>query len=140
MSNKPIRPNNGNNPHRLVTIQQQTWSAPLPPPNIIAEYESIVPGSGKMIMDAFHNQTSHRLELEKSVVKNNTIKEKTGQILGFIIAIVFCFCGTYCILQGHDVAGASLVGVTLGGLVTVFVVGKKKQVVSLKKKDNIQSR
>lgn len=139
MSGNHPQKNQGNKTQRSVVSIQSTWSGPLPPPQTLAQFEQIYPGSAKMIMDSFHNQTIHRQELEKLAIGSNLEKEKRGQHYGLIIGILGILCGTTCILLGHDTAGATIIGADLLSLVSVFVLGKARQTKDLKKKDNIKT-
>ncbi|HEV8538853.1 MAG TPA: DUF2335 domain-containing protein, partial [Bacteroidota bacterium] len=50
-----------------------------------------------------------------------------GQFLGFIVAIAFLAAAYSLGMNGHEWLGGIIGGTTLTGLVTVFVIGKKKQ-------------
>jgi len=137
MANNHLRKNHKNGGAQLISIES-SWSGPLPPPNTLAQFEEIHPGSAKIIMETFQAQTNHRLRLENTAITSNVSKEKRGQNYGLIIALVGILAGTACILMGHDVAGASIAGVDLVAIVTVFVIGKSKQNKDLQRKDNIK--
>ena len=139
MSGNHPQKNQGNKSQRSIVAVETTWSGPLPPPQTLAQFDQVYPGSAKMIMDSFHNQTIHRQELEKIAVNSNVAKERRGQKYGLAIGIIGILCGTTCILLGHDTAGATIIGADLLSLVSVFVLGKAKQTKDLKKKDNIKT-
>ena len=71
------------------------------------------------------NQSAHRIQLEKQAIAAQIKRANLGQWFGFILGIVGLLGGVFCIYTGHDVAGASVTGASLIGLVSVFVIGKK---------------
>ena len=49
----------------LSIIRQSSFSGPLPPPQILEKYESIVPGSADRIIGMAEKQSEHRRSIEK---------------------------------------------------------------------------
>lgn len=139
MSNKPSRRNPKQN-EVIVEAQQSSWSGPIPSPQILEAFNHVVPGSAEVIINAFHNQTNHRMEIEKMVISSNIKKESRGQLFGLAIAILGLSISGICIYFGHDLAGAALGGTTLVGLVSVFGIGKTIQYKSLQKKNVIKTK
>jgi uncharacterized membrane protein len=43
----------------------EVFSGPLPPPTLLDQYNKIVPGSAKTIIEMAEGQSKHRQELEK---------------------------------------------------------------------------
>ena len=109
------------------SIIARTWVGPIPPPEVIGEYNNIVPGSAEKIIEQALSQTSHRISIEKYMIKHNVRRAYWGQIYGFIIAFFGLSLGGFLIYKGHDFAGAILAGVTLCGMVTVFVIGREQR-------------
>lgn len=100
-----------------------TYSGPIPSPDDLARYNDIVPGSGAQLIEWANRQAIHRQEIEKFALRHEAKRSWCGLAAGFVIAMSAIVGGVTCILQGHDVAGASLVGTSLVGLVTSFIVG-----------------
>ena len=92
------------------------------------------------IMGAFDEQRKHRIAIEKQVVSSQMKESNRGQIMGFIVALIGLSFGSFLVYSGHDVAGASIAGITLVGLVTVFIKGQNRQDKDLKEKDPRQSQ
>lgn len=122
---------------QTIEIQEQRFQisqGPLPDPDTLAKYESMLPGLAQQITDSFREQQVHRQSLERELAEhqrivNERILEATienkrqenedcrrGQQYALVICLVFAGCGTYAILQGHSWAGA-VVGT--GGLVSI---------------------
>lgn len=99
------------------------YSGPIPAPEALARYDEIVPGSASQLMEWANRQAVHRQTLESYALHHEAQRSWCGLAAGFIIAMSAIAGGVYCILNDHDVAGASLVGTSLVGIVTSFVVG-----------------
>ncbi|MEM6273458.1 MAG: DUF2335 domain-containing protein, partial [Bacteroidota bacterium] len=72
-------------------------------------------------------QMMHRQELEKIVIPAEVNQGRNGQIFGFIIGMFTIACGFVCILMDHEFAGGFLGTAGLTGLVSTFVLGRRRQ-------------
>ena len=102
-------------------------SGPLPDPETLNQYNSIISDGANRIMVMAEKQQNHRIELEKKAVSSQLSQAKKGQIFGFIITLVIVGCGTYLALNGHEKTGIILIGTTLVALAGIFVLGKFKK-------------
>ena len=109
----------------ILVAQQQYRSAPLPDPEELIRYNDAVPDAANRIITMAENQSAHRQSLEKSVVDAQNRNSFWGIIIGAFLSLVIVLAGVYCILSGHDWAGAILVSVEIVGLCAVFVYGTK---------------
>jgi len=110
------------------------WSGPLPPPQVLKDYNSIVPNAADRIIKMAEKQEDHRIAIESIVVDSNVRNEKFGVISGLVIGLSGLTCATICALYGHDWVAAVIGGSTLVSLVSVFVIGKSKREKELSKK------
>jgi uncharacterized membrane protein len=119
---------NGQQNSNAVVVQQtsvQSFSGPLPPPEILRKFDEIIPGAAERILKMAEEQSAHRKELEKRVIESDISRSKWGQILGFAIAIVGLIVSALVAIYGNAIAG-SIIGVgTLASLVGVFMYGSK---------------
>ena len=116
-----------------VAISQQ-FSGPLPPPEILAKYEQILPGAADRIIKMAESQQSHRQRLEQKVIESNTSAQKWGVACGFILAMTAVCGGIWLSLRGMSGTGLTTIIGALAALVGVFVYGKSAQDKQLKKK------
>lgn len=67
-----------------------SWIGPLPPPNILAGFEELVPGSADRIIRLTENEQSHRVKIESKAVETHNLQVKWGHAntLAVIIACV----------------------------------------------------
>ena len=82
-----------------------TFSGPLPPPNILAGYDQVLPGAADRIITMAEKQLVHRQSLETVIVHSNISHEKLGMWFAFIITCALVLFGAYLISQGKEVAG-----------------------------------
>jgi uncharacterized membrane protein len=106
-------------------------SGPLPSPEVIEKYNSAITNGADRIMLMAEKQQEHRIELEKSTIKEQLLQSRRGQTFGLIIGITSILASVTCILLGHDWPGAVIGAGGITGLVSVFVYGKRQQSKSL---------
>ncbi len=115
---------------RKITAHQ----GPLPQWEDLEKYGQIIPNGADRIMTMAEKQQDHRMSLETTAITEQLTQSKRGQIFGLLIGLTAILGGVACILLGHEWSGAFLGGGGLTGLVSVFVIGKKKQAKSLEDK------
>ncbi len=111
-----------------VVVQQtstQSFSGPLPPPEILKKFDEVVPGAAERIIKMAEEQSAHRKELERKVIESDISRSKWGQILGFIIAVVGLAVSAFIAIYGNAYAGGVIGVGTLVSLVGVFMYGAK---------------
>ncbi len=111
----------------MLAAQITTTSSPLPPPEQLAEYEKIVPGSAKTILDTFENQSKHRIRLERTVLGGNVRRSWTGLILGAIVCLAAFTVAGIAAANGEQAAAAFIGGVPVVSLAGIFVEGQRRQ-------------
>ena len=110
-----------------VASERSVFSGPLPPPDLLAEYERLVPGTAAKIVDMAQKQGEHRMLLEKSVIGGDGKRSTMGMVFAFILSLALIGCGTACILHGHDVAGAAIIGTSMASLIGTFIYGSSSR-------------
>jgi uncharacterized membrane protein len=113
----------------------RSFSGPLPHPDILAEYERILPGCAHRIMTAFENQSRHRMSLESHAVQEQLSQSGRGQILGGIIVFASLGIAAWMGFLGHEVLAGTLGTTTVVSLATIYFLGKKSQYESLRSKN-----
>jgi uncharacterized membrane protein len=112
---------------RKITAHQ----GPLPHWEDLEKYGQIIPNGADRIMSMAEKQQDHRMTLETTAITEQLTQSKRGQTFGLLIGLTALVGGVVCIMFGHEWSGAFLGGGGLTGLVSVFVIGKKKQAKSL---------
>ena len=101
----------------------QSYSGPVPPPNILREYDQIVPGAAARILAQAEAQTQHRIKLEDNVTTSDIRRSYWGLGIGAVVSLVPILGGCGLVALGHDAAGAAIAGTSLASLAAVFVYG-----------------
>ena len=119
-----------------IVARQETYSGPLPHPDMLARYEQIHPGTAERIIQRFENEATHRQTLERQVIdaqierQNAEIAEiRRGQWFAFVLGAIGLLVGSavagFSQTNAGAYAGGAIGGVTLVGLVTAFIAGRR---------------
>ena len=121
-------------PHRsnstrveITKSEASIYSSPIPPPQLLAHYNEIIPDGANRIMKMAEEQSEHRQSMERFYLKHDTIRAYLGQASALLIGLTGLGIGGFLINSGHDVAGGLLAGSTLVSLVTAFLTGSKSK-------------
>lgn len=100
-----------------------SYQGPIPPAHMLEEYEAVVPGSAKQIIEIFVEQARHRMRMEAGVTEGATKRAWCGLSLG----VIGLLSGGILVALNHDTAGSLLAGGSLVSLVGVFIFGTNSQ-------------
>ena len=95
----------------------------FPPPEFLAEYEKLVPGSAARIFAMAESQSQHRQQIEKLVIGGDVKKSWWGRWTGFAVALAGIAGSVALGIYSQPWPASILSGTTIIGLVSVFVVG-----------------
>jgi uncharacterized membrane protein len=93
----------------LETVSQHSFSGPIPPPSMLAQYDSVHGGLADRIVAMAEAQQKHRQSLEKKSVDAAIKTETRGQNYALIVSLLI------------------IAGGTLTGLAYIFITGRKKE-------------
>jgi uncharacterized membrane protein len=110
-----------------VVHKSRRFSGPLPPPEILAHYNVIVPGAAERILVMAEKQSQHRQSLEAKVITSDITKSKMGLWFAFVLGLISLGGGVFLIHSGKTVAGSIFSGVYLVGVISVFVYGSQQR-------------
>lgn len=99
----------------------EMFRGPLPPPAMLKEYENIVPGSGKKIIDSGLEESTFRREFSNKSLEALVSQEKRRDFMAFIIGLVVIICGALLMNNNHYVIGSIFAGSTAISLVGLFL-------------------
>ena len=102
-------------------------AGPIPPPDIMEQYEKTLPGSADRIIKMAENQSEHRQSLEKQRLSFSNREVHLGQIFGFLIGAIAIVTGGYIASSGAQISGGVMGTSVVIGLVSVFVIGSKRK-------------
>lgn len=101
--------------------------SPVPPPGWMREYNEIVPGVAKQMMDDMHAQSAHRRRMEEKEVDAAIENSKRGQWMGFSVAMIAVVGGLVLAYLGKDAAYLWLSFGGVAALAAVFVTGALRE-------------
>lgn len=108
---------------RVVT-QASAHRGPMPSPKTLAEYDQVVPGLAREIVDMAKAEQSHRHSMEDMVVRGDRDATSRGQKYGLAALVLLLLIGIYMVHEDQAQAAAWLLGTTVVGVVGVFVTGR----------------
>ena len=111
------------------------FQGPIPPPQLLREYNEVIPNGADRIVKMAETQSAHRIELEACIVKGDDRRANWGLATGFTIGIVIIVLSFIMIMYGHDGAGTVLGSADLIGLIGVFVYGRSARMKQLQMRD-----
>jgi uncharacterized membrane protein len=124
------------NQRQSVKIQasRRQFIGPIPPPEILVQYNEAVPDAAERILKMAETQLEHRISIEKQVIDSNCKAQQRGPIYGLLVCLAAIGGGVYLVHTGKDAAGLASVLTPLAGIVAVFVYGKVQQKKELREK------
>lgn len=119
---------------KFGAIHAQSFSGPLPPPEILGKYETMCPGSADRIIAMAERESDHRRAIEQAIVRGeleqnerDSGEARCGQICALVITVVALGAGAYTAIHGHELAGSILGVGGIGSIVTAFLIGRARQ-------------
>ena len=111
-----------------VTITHaQSFEGPIPPPSVLEQYDKISPGAAERIIRMAESEVEHRHHLTRRHLESEITEARLGQILAFLIGVFTIGCGTYAATHGAELAGGFIGTGGVIGLVTTFILGRKRK-------------
>ena len=110
------------------------FSGPLPPPQIIEGYNSVIPNAGEKILQMAIDQGNHRRFIETKIVEAQIDIQKRGQSFAFGIAIFGLASSVGCAYLNQPWVASIIGGATLVGMISIFIRGKAEQEKELNQK------
>ena len=99
----------------------------FPTPDQLKEYESVIPGLAKRLINQAEKQTAHRIEMETKLVSSGIRKSMLGLVFGFLIGAIGIGGGLYLTAIGFNVTGIVFSSATLVTLVSTFIYGSQSR-------------
>lgn len=109
----------------VASVIEQKFSGPIPPPNIIAGYESVVAGSADRIIRMAEQQSLHRQNIELMETKAEIRDSLLGVIFAFILGtgcLVACVITVTLVPAAAGAVSGAVLGITgIGSIVAAFL-------------------
>jgi len=111
----------------IAKLNSQHFSGPLPPPEILVQYNQAVPDAANRIIKLAESQSDHRQSLETQAIASDIKNARLGLHYGLIIGLAAIAGGVVCTLLGYELGGGIIGGTGITGLVGVFVYGSNQR-------------
>lgn len=118
-----------------MIAQASSYSGPIPPPDLLAKFDEIIPNGAERILKMAESQSKHRQCIEKWAVIGGTILSYFGVFCAACIALGALYFGSTLVQNGHTISGSILGGGGLTGLVAAFIYGTRSRREERKQRD-----
>ena len=99
----------------------------IPPPEVIAEYQKIIPEAFERFMSVFEIEQKHRHEIESKITDSNINRSRLGLKFGLTVSLAGFVSVIACAYFGAEVAASIVGGTTIISLASIFVYSYKKK-------------
>lgn len=86
----------------IISEISASYSGPLPPPKHFEKYEQTLPGSADRILTMAENEQINRNTWESINQQSRIGREKRGQWMGFVVALLCIFGAISLAAYGHQ--------------------------------------
>ena len=125
---------------QVQTIQatQTTFTGPMPPPELLRQYDAVVLGAAERILVMAEKEAQHRQAQESQALNANVQAQKQqlniteqqtkatfwsdaiGQVCGFIVSLICIAGAVYLALNGQPWVAGLLAGLPLAAIIRAF--------------------
>ncbi len=115
---------------RGVVFTATYYEGALPPPEYLAQFDKIVPGSAKRIVGSALRQTVHRQTNENKIIQSNIEVRALAMKLGAALSGLTIMSGAAFAFFGYPAYGASIIATTAVALATSLLhssAGQRKE-------------
>jgi uncharacterized membrane protein len=108
-------------PQAAVLHSITTFTGPLPPPEILREYEQIWPGFTGKHFEYIERQAAHRQAIERDVIKAKIKHEATGQFMAFTLALTTFGVAAFALYLHQLTFGGTIMSVDAVAIIGMFI-------------------
>lgn len=114
-------------PAAQITATASSFEGPIPPPQVLQQYNNIVPDAAERIIRMAEKQSNHRMDLEKRVVCSNIKKSYVGMGLATTIAIYGLYIAKEIAINGNPATAGIIATLDIGGLISIAIYNVRTQ-------------
>ncbi|WP_423926360.1 DUF2335 domain-containing protein [Candidatus Palauibacter sp.] len=108
----------------IASSRSVTIKGPLPPPQLLQQYEEFVPGSADRIIRMAEKASEHEIQTGTRVVQGVFAERRRGQMVGAAVVLAVLACSGWTLYLGYEGFAMTLGGWTLVGVAAIFVLGR----------------
>lgn len=125
-SNVPERIQNTESKKKVVHVAASAFAGPLPPPNILEQYNKVIPSAAERIFQMAEKEGEHRRYIEKKLVDSQANQVNRGATFGFMLGVLALLGGFVLAYFDKSLVGIAAILGGLGAIITAFIAGSKK--------------
>lgn len=114
-----------NEKSELLHVKEE-YIGPIPHPNILKQFEEVLPGTADRILQMAEDEQKHRHKFEIKLILHKKLMELTGIIFGFLLASMIIGGGIFLLLNDKSAKGFVLILGGIGTIITPFILSKYK--------------
>lgn len=107
----------------LEVTTATAFVGPIPPPDLLAQYEQTLPGLADRLTQIAEQESEHRRGLRRRAIRLSEM----GLAAGFTIAMTALCGGLYLIHEGRQAEGMGSIILAIASLVLVFLTRGKRR-------------
>lgn len=112
----------------LAVEASYSFMGPIPPPGILAGYNSVVPNGADRVIRMAEKEQAHRHNTEANIVNKESFEKRVGLVFAFILALSVLGVSSYLLIFTEKSGyGLTVFIIELGGLVWAFLGAKEKR-------------
>jgi len=120
--------------NHFLQVHQSQYSGPIPPPESLEYYEGILPGAADRILRmaeesarSVRASNAAQWDVEKTIEHNRHDETKRGQIFALATVLSMVVLAGVALVTGHPAVAGTICSVTVIGVATVFITGRKRK-------------
>ena len=113
--------------HEAVRQELRFFSGPLPPPEVLIEYNKVYPECGRAIVEMAHREQSHRHGAEDRQLDGDIGLARRGQLIGGLLALIAVGGAIYFLDHDKSVAGLTVLGTVVVAFGSAFVYDRHQR-------------
>ncbi|WP_242540009.1 DUF2335 domain-containing protein [Trinickia mobilis] len=106
-----------------IAMRMESYRGPMPSPEYMAEYDKIVPGCARMIVDEFQANSRHSRAMDLLGINGMIRRDTRAQWMAFVL-VLFGFGLIWELASiGKEKSAIAVAGALLVGIATAFLTG-----------------
>jgi len=110
----------------MLQVQQALWHGPYPPPDALAEYERILPGSFDRMMSQTERLQAAQIEQSAAALTYQRDDNRRGHWLGFAISLIALITAGLCAFFKEPWLGAAALSVPVMAVAKALIESTRK--------------
>ena len=123
-SGQPAKPN-AEEQHQVI-VGRTEWAGPLPPPQVLEQFNQVIPDGAARIVREWEAESEHRRQWERKALDAQIREGLLARILAFAFALAALGTAGYCAYLGQPWPAAVIGGGTIAAVVTAMLYSRRE--------------